>query len=204
MAKRFAWSYSALTGYETCPKQYYHLRVKKDIQEAPNPAMLEGGAVHKALELRVGTGKPLPLNLKHHEKLCSKFASAPGQVLVERKLALNEKLEETTYFASDVWVRGVFDVAVMYGDTLMIYDYKTGKRKPDSQQLRLFAALGKAVWPGIKTIKTYFLWLNTKEVDKAEIPAEEVPLIWAEFEPRVAAMEEASKTGYYPARPSGL
>jgi hypothetical protein len=204
MSKKFAWSYSALTGYETCPKQYYHLKVAKDIQEAPSAAMLEGSNTHTALEQRVRDGKPLPLNLRKHEKLCSRFANAKGEVLVERKLALNEKLEETEYFARDVWVRGVFDVALLSSDTLRIYDYKTGSRKPDNQQLRLFAALGAAVWPQVKKIQTYFLWLKTGETDRADIPVEEVPLIWAEFEPRVEAMVQSKENNYYPARPSGL
>lgn len=206
MPKKFAWSYSALTGFETCPHQFYRLRVRKDIQEAPSPAMLEGNEVHKALELRVSRGKPLPLGLQEHEKLCQRFVKSSGEVLVEKKLALNADLEETEFFARDVWVRGVFDVAVLSKSkkVLKIFDYKTGKRKPDSDQLKLFAAIGKAVYPMVERIDTAFLWLKSKQVDKESFDAEEVPLIWAEFEPRVERMEAAYKNDTWPCRPSGL
>lgn len=204
MAKKFAWSYSALTGFETCPKQHYHLRVKKDIREAPSEAMQWGNRVHKALEDRVKTGRPLPDSLKQHEQLCQKFVNSRGVVTTEQRLALNADLEPTEYFARDVWLRGVFDVSVKRGPQVAIFDYKTGKRKPDSEQLKLFAAIAFASDKTVEVVHTTFLWLNSKEVDKQTFLAKEEPLIWQEFEPRVSAMEEAFETNYFPARPSGL
>lgn len=204
MAKAFAWSYSALTGYETCPRQYYHLRVVKDIKEKPSPAMLEGNRIHKDLELRVKDGRPLPEDLKKYEPLCKKFITAKGETTPEQKIALTADLEETTYFAKDVWLRGVLDVVNIKGSIGKIFDYKTGKRKPDSTQLKLFAAMAFARWPQLERVDTTFLWLKSKEVDKESFTVEDVPLIWQEFLPRVSAMEQAKETDYYPCRPSGL
>jgi CRISPR/Cas system-associated exonuclease Cas4 (RecB family) len=97
MPKKFAWSYSALTGYETCPKQHYHLKVAKDVREAPSKAMLEGQKVHAAFEQRVRDKKPLPGNLSQHESLCKRFDKTSGSVSVELKLALNQSLEPTEF-----------------------------------------------------------------------------------------------------------
>lgn len=204
-AKKFAWSWSALTGYETCPFQHYRLKVKKDIFEAPNSAMLEGQAAHKALEKRVRDGTPLPGQYAQHEQLCGKFRKAKGTVEVEQKLGLNADLEPTEFFAKDVWLRAVLDVNVMRGSLARVYDYKTGKRKPDSEQLMLFAGVIFAAFPEIMDVDTYFLWLKSKEVDKAHFERDEhEALIWQTFEPRVSDMANAYEKEYFPPRPSGL
>lgn len=202
--KRFAWSYSALTGYETCPKQYYHLRIAKDIREAPSAQMEYGNYVHKALELRVKSGKPLPQDLKQHEPLAARFANTKGEVSCETKLCFNADLELTEYFARDAWLRCVFDVSVKRGVVLKIFDYKTGKRKPDSAQLKLFAAAGFAAFDDVEQIDTTFLWLPSKEVDKESFTKDQEPLLWQEFMPRVDHMAEAYETNYFPPKPSGL
>lgn len=165
--------------------------------------MTEGNLVHKALEDRVKSGKPLPNSLKQHEPLCQKFVNSRGVVTTEQRLALNADLEVTEYFARDVWLRGVFDVTVQRGNEIYIFDYKTGKRKPDSEQLKLFAAVAFAALK-VDRVHTSFLWLKSKEVDKQSFDADEEPLIWQEFEPRVSQMEESYRNGQFPARPSGL
>jgi hypothetical protein len=205
MAKQFAWSYSALTGFETCPKQHYHLRVAKDIREAPGPALLEGNRVHEALEKRLALGRRLPGNLQQHEKLCSRLESTSGKLSTEVKLALNRDLEPTEFFAPDVWVRGVFDVIVTKGTRAKVFDYKTGKRRPDSDQLMLFAGITFAAYKEVERVDTAFLWLLSREVDKDTYTrSEDEHIIWREFEPRVKEMETAYKEKHFPARPSGL
>lgn len=204
-AKKFAWSWSALTGYETCPHQHYRLKIKKDIFEAPSSAMLEGQAAHTALEKRVRDGTPLPGQYAQHEGLCAKFRNSNAPVEVEQKLGLTADLEPTEFFAKDVWLRAVLDVNVMQGARANVYDYKTGKRKPDSEQLMLFAGVVFAAFQQIETVDTFFLWLKTKEVDKARFERHEhEALIWQTFEPRVADMAEAYEKEYFPCRPSGL
>lgn len=174
------------------------------MSEAPGKAMLEGQKIHKALELRVRDKVPLPGNLRQHEPLCRRFDKTSGSVHVEQKLALNRDLEPTEFFAKDVWLRGVLDVIVQKGKRAKVFDYKTGKRKPDSEQLKLFAAVVFAANDKVEIIDTSFLWLHTREVDSATFTRDDEPLIWREFEPRVERMQEAYDRQKFPARPSGL
>lgn len=204
MSKKFAWSYTALTGYESCPKQHYHLKVKKDIREAPSAAMLEGQAAHKALEERVRDLKPLPKKYSQYEKLCKKFDATDGDVLVEQKLALDQDLNPTEFFARDVWLRGVLDVGVLKGKIGKVFDWKTGKRKPDNEQMKLFAAITFATYKTLEVVDTTFVWLKDKTTDKQRFTKDDEQIIWREFEPRVETMNEAYETGYFPPRPSGL
>ena len=92
MSKPFAWSYSALARYETCPKQYYHINVAKDVKdEFSSEQGNEGDQIHKALYKRVVKGEPLPLPFRHFEKTAAKFANAKGEKHGEIKLALNRE-----------------------------------------------------------------------------------------------------------------
>lgn len=204
--KQFAWSYSALTAFETCPFQYFRLRVKKDIQEAPSKAMSDGNRVHKALEDRVAKGRPLPPDLKQFEKMCRKFVDSPCDVHCEKSVALTPDLKETTWWAQDVWLRVKFDVEVIISNAkIRIVDYKTGKRKPDSDQLMLFAAAAFTIYPDVQEVDTAFYWLPDKAVDKETFTRErDEAFIWGEFEPRVQKMEQALLNNTFPCKPSGL
>lgn len=206
MAKQLAWSYSALTNFETCPYQYYRLKIKKDIKEEPSRAMLEGNRVHKALEDRVAKGRPLPPDLKQWEPMCRKFVESPFDVLCEVAVALTPDLKRTEYFAKDVWFRAKFDIEIRLSPQhIRLGDYKTGKRKMDSDQLMLFAGTAFAIYPEVEVVDTAFYWLPDKAVDKETFTRErDEAFIWREFEPRVIAMETARENNTFPCKPSGL
>ena len=54
------WSYSALSDFESCPKKYWELRVKKRYPREDTEATIWGKEVHTAMEYRVKEGKALP------------------------------------------------------------------------------------------------------------------------------------------------
>lgn len=206
MAKKFAWSYSALTGYENCPYQHYRLKVKKDISEAPSQAMQWGSWCHTKLEDRLNGKYDLPESLEFCEPLCQRFDNAAkngAEVLVEEKVCLTENLEPTEFFARNAWVRGVYDVCALQGSTAKIYDWKTGKHKVDHDQLALFAAIGFQIFD-VDTIDTYLIWIKDKRIDKKTFEAEKQHLLWQDFLPRVEEMAESYEKDRFPCRPSGL
>lgn len=202
--KPFAWSYSALTAWENCPKQYWHLRLRKDIKEAPSPAMTYGLYVHKALEDRIKKKKPLPQDLAQHEPLMKRIASASGKKTAEMSLTFNENFELTELFGRDAWLRAKLDIVFERGNSMAVWDYKTGKRKPDNEQLKLFAACVFAAFPHIEKVQTKFLWLPSKEVDTENFTRADEAGIWQDFMPRVERMRESWSTEYFPDRSSGL
>ncbi len=199
-----AWSYSALTAFETCPRRFYHTRVAKDIIEPETQALTWGNAVHKALELRAKEGQPLPTGMDHWEPLIAKILAAGGEVFTEKQIALDKNFTPCDWFAPQVWVRGVVDIGVVKDSLIVAMDYKTGKPKSDSDQLQLFAALLMAYFPECDTVKTGFLWLKTNGIDQARFERGDLADIWNRFLPRVAALESAHRTESWPVRPSGL
>jgi len=200
------WSYSGLTSFETCPKRYYHIKVAKDVQDRPGEAAMWGSTVHKHLEDRVRDNKPLPITIAGYEGLAAMIANAPGTKLVEQQLAVTSGLAPTTWDSTSAWCRGIVDVGVITysGRQAMLLDWKTGKRKPDNDQLMLFAGLSFAHYSSLEKVQTGFVWLKDKKIDKQQFTRKDIPTIWQHFIPRVERMERAYTKALFPPKPSGL
>ncbi len=208
----FAWSYSALTAFEQCPKKYAATRIFKLYKEPESEAMLYGQRVHKSLEMRVKAGAILPDDVKHLEPTVAKLLTV-GECRPEERYALDKSFRTTDYFDKPttmpdhrVWLRIVIDLQVMLKQApiALLIDYKTGKVKEDLDQLKLFAATMFAMHPHLKECRTGYLWTAQNQMQTQRFERDEAPVIWREFMPRVARMENAVKTNAYPANPSGL
>lgn len=201
-----AWSYSSLTAFETCAKRYYHIKVAKDVSDTPGEAATWGQTVHKYLEDRVKDATPLPAAVAHYETLVAPLLRGQGEVFAEQQLAVNANLQPTDWFGADTWCRGIIDVGVVSptGKSAVLLDWKTGKRKPENDQLKLFAGMAFAHSPELQKIKTGFVWLKENKIDRAEFTRDDIPAIWLTFSPRVKRMERAFESGEFPPKPSGL
>lgn len=161
------WSYSSLTSYETCPKRYFHIKVAKDVVDVPGEAARWGSTVHKHLEDRVRDGTPLPASISSYEPLVAKIANSPNEKLIECEMAVTRDLKPTEWTAPDAWCRGIVDVGLLTGKRALLLDWKTGKRKPESTQLQLFAGLAFSHHPHLEHVSTGFVWLQANKIDKA-------------------------------------
>ena len=206
MSPKYAWSFSALNQYNTCAYQYYRLKIKKDVKDSMIEAALWGNEVHKHLEHRLRHQTPLPERFKQYEYLARPFDAAKGVVLAEQKLTLNRNLDPTTWFANDAWCRGIVDVTVLNEDSGRAFagDWKTGKRKPDSDQLMLFAGLIFAHYEFIDRADTAFIWLKEKATDKETYTRDQEKDIWDHFFGKLKRLENSLVKDTWPKKPSGL
>lgn len=204
MELKNAWSYSALTAYETCPRRYELTRVSKKVKEPQTQATIWGNEVHKALELFAKEGKPLPKDMKKYERYVEKILSYEGKRVIEERIALNKNFHQTKWMAKDVWVRGIIDIGVVGSEKAYLLDWKTGKRRPDNDQLMLFAALAFAIYPWIDKVTTGFIWLKTGEFDKKVFTREQLPEIWNVFMPRLSRLAHSFENNKWTPKPSGL
>lgn len=204
--KPTAWSFSRLNSYETCPKKFWHTSVRKDVIEPESEHMRYGKEVHKALELRVGNERPLPINLRHLEKHASKLASAKGQKLTEQQLAIDSNFEPCDWFSKQTWCRAIIDLAVVNPPHAVVVDYKTGKISDDFTQLRLAGTLLMLHMPEIHTVDLCFLWTREKAItrDEKRLTRNDIKTVISSLMPRIRKYEKAHKTESFPARPSGL
>lgn len=204
MSKPFAWSYSALNAFETCPRQYYEMRVLKRWPDPPGEAQQFGQLCHSYLEDRIKKGKDLPVFLRHVEPIVQRLEESKGELQAEYKLALNQQFKPVEFFAKDAWVRAVGDVIKVYEDRALALDWKAGKYRDGDAQLRLQSAVMFATYPHVQKIGVVYAWLKDKRTTVRTFERADVPAIWQEFLPRVKRMEIAKETGEYPPKPSGL
>jgi len=198
------WSYSALTAFETCPRRFQLTRVTKQVAEKQTEATIWGNKVHKALEDFANGKKPLPPEIEQYGRYVKKILSYEGKRVVEERVALTKDFRQTTWMAKDVWVRGIIDIGVVGSDTAYLLDWKTGKHRPDNDQLKLFAALAFAMYPWVNKVVTGFIWLKVSKFDKEMFTREQLPEIWNEFLPRLSRVAVAYDEDKWLPKPSGL
>ncbi len=204
MTIKHAWSHSAMNEFMNCPKKYYLTRVAKSAKEPPSAAMQWGNKVHKDLEKYAKSGEALPEELMKYRAYVDKIMGMKGKKLIEEQWALTEDYYPTGWFGKDVWVRSIVDIGVVGATKAVILDYKTGKRKPDFDQLKLSAAIAFAKFPWVEEVTTGFLWLKPNKFDKETYTRDQVPELWQDFLPRTRRLDLAFENNEWPATPSGL
>jgi len=204
MTKEFSWSFSALTRFENCPRQYYEMNVTKRVKDEGNEHTIAGQEVHAALYKRVVKGLPLPLNYRYLESTATKFVGLPGETSGELKFAMGRDFSPVEYFSPRAFVRVVVDLLNVRGNAGIIVDYKTGKPQPGFTQLELTAGVLSSHLPEIETFKVAYVWLKDRKVTATTIQKSDIVGVWNGLLPRVAKIEQALKTGDFPMKPSGL
>lgn len=204
MTTPLAWSYTSLSDFINCPRQFYEKRVIKSVKEDESEQMLYGNYVHKAFELRQQNGTPLPSDLAQHEAFMQVLARHEGQHFTEKKVALSRSVTPCSFFAKDVWWRGVIDYHKISNYVVSITDYKTGKVHRDFKQLKLFALWVFAEYPQVTVVNTQYYWTQTRTCTGEQYTRDQVRALWREFVPHLAQYKEAFQTDTWQPRPSGL
>lgn len=195
------WTYSHLDKFETCPRQFYEVKVAKNFDDARGEQALWGDVVHAEFKAAVDNNAPLPAGMTHWQPLIDKICAMPGEKLTEYRMALDSNFNPTSW--DDSWTRGIADVVILGTRTAAVLDYKTGRRKP-SEQLRLYSGYVFQHHSHVQRIETGFVWLKEKQVVKEVIQRSDMPPVWQAMVQRYAKLRSAYERNVWPARPSGL
>lgn len=157
-AKPLVFSYTILNTYENvCPHQMYRRYIKKDTPFVMTPDAQHGNDTHKAMELRVGGGKPLPQKLEALEPIARTFQARGAKT--EEQMGLTIEGRPAGFFDAGVWYRGKVDVTIIAGDTAYLPDYKSGKNiREDPLELELNAVMIHARHPHLRKIVGQYVW----------------------------------------------
>lgn len=199
-------SFSSLKMFENCPYRYYHQRVKKTVVDTGGEASQYGERIHKFLEDRLGKKSPLPEEIDKLEVVATRLEEAAkgNEIYFEKEMTINADLQPTGWWAKDAWMRSKLDVLILRKDDAVVIDWKTGKRRPDFTQLELFALQVFAHYPYIDRVSSSFIWIKETALDKEVYKREDAHAMWDKLLSRTHRVEEAVKTGIWPAKPSGL
>lgn len=213
--KPLPWSYSSLSTFVSCPRLYHEKNVLKSVKDVPGAAAAHGDWVHKQFESFIkseATAKMEP-GLEVHVPYLTKLATTYGKKSVELKWGLNRQLEPVSFFAEDVWARGIIDYQRVYHtkdqngklfEALKMVDHKTGKKKNvDGKQLKLFALYGFQT--GAKLVDTEYYWTQDIEHPTRQVyTIDQRDELWQVFLPDLKQYAEAFKRDIWQPRPNGL
>lgn len=202
--KPFAWSYSRIKNYASCPKRHFHIDIAKDYKEEESEILKWGNEVHDKLAKRLSKKTPLPEGMQEYESWAKKLEAFPGQLFVEQKYGLTEDFRHTGFFDRNVWYRGIADVAIIDGDRGLGVDWKLGKILEDSQQLALIAACLFAAYPALQRVDTLFVWLKDDAHTRETFLRSDMPGMWAGLLPRVQQLQKAYADSYFPPKSGAL
>lgn len=205
--KLIATSHSSMGTYETCPRQYEAKYITKDVKFESGPEAEWGTAVHEALEFNIREGKPLPGNMVQYQRYADAVRNRPGEKFLEGAFAVDADLKPTDFFADNVWWRSKIDVLIVKPDGIHaeLLDFKTGKNKPDTVQLMLYACLVFFHFPDIQEIKGGYIWLKDGVVTPPiTYLRTDLPTMWAMFVRKYQRLHEANEAGVFLPKPSGL
>jgi hypothetical protein len=202
-----AWSYSRIKAFETCPKQFYHLKVVKDYTEPETDAMSYGTAFHTAAEEYIRDNKPLENRFLYAKPALDSLNARKGDKLCELRMGLTESLEPCDFFAKDVWWRGVIDLAILNGEVADVLDYKTSKsaRYADTGQLELMALALFKHYPEIQNVRAGLVFVVSRDFVKAAYSRKDDEMrLWGKWVKKYNRMQAAFDTDTWNSQPSGL
>lgn len=204
--KEWSWSYSKLKNFAECPKKMYEVDICKNHAEEilPGSPLAWGNAVHDALAKTLRDNVPLPPDMLQYQPWIDRVKAGEGKLLVEQKYAITRDFRPTTYFADDVWYRGIGDVVRLNSPVALVLDWKTGKILEDSVQLMLMAQCLFSHYPDITHVRSSFVWLKDDCETPELLTRQEVANEWVTLLERVNALEEATKQLNFPPKPGRL
>ena len=198
------WSHSSKNTYITCPRQYDLQYNKKVIPYQETEATIWGNQVHSALEHYAKGGAPLTENYVQFQPWVDKILALPGEKFFEQKLALTRNLTPAPFEGENTWCRAILDALILNGNKAGTFDYKTGKIRTDTDQLKLCAGIVFQHYPEVETVKTAYLWLKHGQATVKTYTRGDVPEIWAYFMAQVKRMEDSYERDKWVPKPSGL
>jgi CRISPR/Cas system-associated exonuclease Cas4 (RecB family) len=187
----------------TCPRQYYLTYVSGDIHRIETEATKHGSRVHEALERYGRDGKPVPEDCQKFTKYVDKLLAIGGEPFFEKKFALTRNLEPCDFEDETAWCRGIIDIGVINKDKAIVCDWKTGKIKLDSNQLKLFAGFVMQHY-AVDTVKTAYIWLAHGKTTTETYTREDLPAIWKYFITKAKRLEQSYEKDKWLPKPSGL
>jgi len=202
--KAFAFSFSHLTSFETCPKKYYYTYIDKKYSDV-NSANFSGAQIHKHIENYFKGTHELPLELTYLKKLLKPYYEADGEKTFEQNLALDRNFEPCSWFDNHTYVRSIIDLLVLGKKQALIVDWKTGKRlHKDFTQLRIAGAMLFAHRPQLDMIHLRYEYFSHRKGFTDFLRREDVSKVWEEVLPRANRIEIARRNDEFPANPNGL
>ena len=207
MTRKYAYSYSMLKNFETCPRQYHEVRVLKKYPYVETEEQRYGNRLHKAAELYVKDGIPLELEFEFIKPLLDTLIAKAGMKLAEQELCVSPDLQPIGWWSHDGYLRGKVDLVVLQPERkhAFVVDYKSGKDKYiDTDQLDICALLLFEHHPWLEVVSGGLLYVGANTLHRHTTMRTDAKRLWSQYRDRLARIEEAFESNVWNPKQSGL
>jgi hypothetical protein len=158
-----------LNTFETCPRQFFHKYITKDMgpEGEPHPNLELGRRMHLIFEECINTRTLVGALPSEHAYIMSVLISLDGKA--EVKLAVDAHMNPVDYNDPNAIFRGILDYIAIDHDTGVgvIIDYKFGARTPSDAQIMSQTALARAAFPDVSTWAPSYYMAQKRKVHRA-------------------------------------
>ena len=195
---------SQIKQFNSCPHQWYRLRVLQDVEPMDSEAAMRGRMIHEQFENAALGRADWPAELPHVERWYRQSIRSYPSVAVERPLALDQELHATKDW-ENARVRGIADLILWNAKTgaMRVVDYKTGRKRPDDAalQMKFYALACFEHSPKVLSIETDLYWVATDEHTIRSYTRRALPVLRGTIDAACKHVEFATE---FPRRKSGL
>lgn len=210
------WSPSALNTLKNCGRQYHERYVLKSIPWVESAEANHGNVVHDAFEKFLSEDEPLPSDLAGHTDYLTKIDKKPGYFFTEVAAGF---LKQDAKACMVDWKKGIppretiwgwfkIDYVKIVEDTSprlgQLYDWKSGKKKPDWLQLAIYALWVFDMFPKVELVDARYYWLTDHTESRKVWRRAEIPDLWELLLPDLRQYRDAFKNDIWTERRSGL
>jgi len=159
-----AWSYSRLAKWQECPRSAYYAYVEKRGTGEKSEALLRGIAAHdECAAIYNGVewkGESL-LSREWKGRLAAQRTLWEGDLEAELQVAYTSGWKRRKWFDKDVSFRCAFDGFAYSGESVTIYEHKTGRpRATHKDQAELYACVAALVVPEASAVQVTIQYLD--------------------------------------------
>lgn len=199
-------SYSHIKAFETCPKQFYHVKHLNEYPFKESADTKYGKEMHSAAEYYVRDGKELESRFSYLKSSLDALLRKEGKFFTELKLGVTKGIEPCSYWSKEIWIRGVVDLLIISGDMAFVIDYKSSKKTQyaETDQLELMALLTFASYPEVNTVKGGLMFPRVNQMIKSVYHKKDKGKLWSRWIKRNELMKEAYEKDKWATRESGL
>ena len=185
------YSYSSLKTYEQCPQKFKFGRIDK-LPEPSGEAAERGKTLHSAIEANVkGESDILPPEIEHVRPSINELKTMGA--IAEKEFAIDLDWKPVAFFDKKARFRGIIDIYAKNGEKAIVLDWKSGKVRNYSDQVRVYAAVSFALDDELQLVKPVIAFIDQKkEQEYPSIPREVYPSIRADVERRMSAIDNDS------------
>lgn len=203
-------SHSGINTFRTCPRQFQHVYILKDVERTTCDAAVWGVKIHKQLEDFLQDNIPVvddmaKRELPYIQNVREKFLVRLEKV--EFKWGLTKDWLGTDFFNKEnAFIRGIIDWLVVSGEKAIITDHKTGTKKADDfYQMDIFALAVFCIYPQVKKIRGVYFWLKEGDTPThRDYVREDLEKLKESLMIEVNKIKEVDEVGIWPMRTSGL